>query len=66
MKKLAKLYPASKQTPIAFDPLQECAALPAMRRKKSSQFFVEVFVLTLLVLPRGKDLILARGKNYRI
>lgn len=71
MKKLAELYPASKQTPVkqlgaAFDPLQECVALPAKRMKKSTKIkpvCVEVFVLPPLILPKGKDLILPRGKK---
>lgn len=71
VKKLAELYPASKQTPVkqlgmAFDPLQECVALPAKRMKKSTKIkpvCVEVFVLPPPILPRGKDLILPRGKK---
>lgn len=71
VKKLAELYPASKQTPVkqlgaAFDPLQECVALPAKRMKKSTKIkpvCVEVFVLPPLILPKGKDLILPRGKK---
>ena len=64
MKKLKELYPTSKHIPVrplsAFDPLQECIALPAKRMKKATRFktvLAEVVVLPIcypLVLPKGK------------
>ena len=65
VQKLAKLYPSSK-APVkrladAFDPLQECVALPAKKAKKAAR--VKPITLEVIVLPPSQPLILPRGKQ---
>ena len=64
--KLAELYPASKHTPVkrlgeAFDPLQECVALPFKKAKKSSR--VKPVTLEFIILPHSYSLVLPKGKK---
>ena len=66
VKKLAELYPTSKALPIkrlgeAFDPLQECTALSAMKKKKSSR--VKPVSVEVVIVPRLHPLILPKGKK---
>ena len=61
---LATMFPASKPTPAVdakfFDPINDCLAASAQRKKKSSRvkpFNVKVILIpkcSLLVLPKGK------------
>lgn len=68
MKKLAELYPTSKEVPVkrlneAFDPLQECVALPAKKKKKAAR--VKPVSLEVVMVPHTHPLSLPKGKRRK-
>lgn len=63
--KLAKMFPATKGVPQkrsdVFDPLEDCVALPAQKKKKGSR--IKPVNIQMVVLPKNESSILPKGKK---
>ena len=62
--KLSRMFPATKSPPLkrpeSFDPLEECLALPAQKKKKASR--VKPIMVKVIVLP-NRESIVPKGKK---
>ena len=67
-KKLAEMFPASKSVPFkrpdnVFDPLADCVALPAQKKKKGTK--VKPITVKVIVVPKHASSALPKGQRRK-
>ena len=64
VEKLAKMFPASKTVPLkrpdVFDPLEDCVALPAQKKKGSR---IKPINVKVIVMPKNSSPTVHKGKQ---